>query len=335
MEYQDCLFEETVDREYKEFTFYGSGCDIVEQDDALILIRNGNFIFNKMVMKNLLNNIDYYLPKYFTAFVTSQSKSKIGEMYLGIDDFGFVHGIPFNSDINKKIISDKIHKVLKDRINVDDEFNYSNHFSWELIEINKPNRKIKSNHNEIISLYFEEIDEHTKIINKFNRCRTTWYKLLNRYNSRLHIMMNCPDRRKELIEYIKSKDSKAFKVINLLKSNYQFPPAEGTLIKDLKKNKNNPWYWVTRWKDEKGEFLKSIKPKAPILNLSNNLSPISHICSVSNMIPQWINNNEELKLYVIKFNFKRSNKDISYINYGDELKCFRTMGLNGPCCSPY
>ena len=63
----------------------------------------------------------------------------------------------------------------------------------------------------------------------------------------------------------------------------------------------NVYYWVTRFKDERMKFIKSLKPTRPIVK--TNIYPNCLISTIEKMIPNWMNNNENMNLFLIKVSF--------------------------------
>ena len=89
--YNDYIGRETIVREYKEFTLVPD----IDQKDAEKLIKSSEWMFNYNIKDGLLKYIKNFVPKYISAFMESKSKTPNGELYFGINDFGFVHGIPY------------------------------------------------------------------------------------------------------------------------------------------------------------------------------------------------------------------------------------------------
>jgi hypothetical protein len=59
---------------------------------------------------------------------------------------------------------------------------------------------------------------------------------------------------------------------------------------------------------------------------------------MNNMIPWWMQNNDNMKLFVIKIEFKkiRGNNDIYYIDtFGRKNKCYRSLDRGKPYCKPF
>ena len=84
--YNNYYGEETVNKEYKLFTFHPKGIniDLDQLNIAEDLFVTGKWIFNDCVLENLKFYFEYYIPKYTVAFLNRYSESNIGTMYFGI-----------------------------------------------------------------------------------------------------------------------------------------------------------------------------------------------------------------------------------------------------------
>ena len=149
-------------------------------------------------------------------------------------------------------------------------------------------------------------------------------------------MMNETETRNELISYIEKNDPLQTKVIEILKSNFQFEDIHGEVVAKYKLSKDNPWYWVCRWKDERVDEIKLLKPKSPGV-WANQYMPINTITTIVDMIPLWLEKSN-INLYLIKFTFTKPKRpvDIYYrTSSGDLISCYRSTFLNEPSCLPY
>jgi len=131
MEYDDNIGIETIYDEYKSFNFYNIGLELTNED-ASYLIENKKWIFNENIIKNIKSMIKLYLPKYTCAYL-SNKLDKECSLYFGIDDCGTVSGIPYQGEIDKKIIQEYLKEILLN--NVKSNFNIYNYISFEIIKI--------------------------------------------------------------------------------------------------------------------------------------------------------------------------------------------------------
>lgn len=351
--YGDFVGFESTSVEYKLFTLFPKGInlntDILKFGDDLI--NSGRWIFNESVKENLEYYIEYYLPKYAAAYLSPYSEVQNGELIIGISDDGIIYGIPYGNDDNIiDFINLKVDNIIKSNlshnlVNNKDIFDF---IKWEIIKVNKSYIEEKkeifmSNLNNKIEEYNFQKNIYYQKYKKFVKKKKVWYELVDRYNGRLHNMLNDKEKRQELINYISIKYSSSDlankkSLIKKLKSNFKFNSITNHELTKVKDDKSKIWYWVTRWKDSMISLIKDIKPNPPS-GISTNLYPLSILTTIIDMIPKWVIN-EDINLYVVKFKFKKpeDNIEISYLDSKDKSdsfkSCFRCSLDNIPCCHP-
>ena len=332
--YDDNIGLETYNREFKVFNFYSGGLEILN-DDAIILIQNKKWIFNNSIMNNIKSMISLYLPKYTCAFLSTKIPDPTA-LYFGIDDIGNVIGIPYQGELNIEEIKEHATKILNENIKI----NNNNYTNIDLIDIkiikvenNLKNEKIKLIHPDLKE-YFKHNENYTLLKNKYRRKRHVWEKLSFRYNNKICELVNNTDTREELIKYIEHFDFNN-NIIKLLKSNWKLKPFTFEDILYHKNNKNSIFYWVTDWKDKMLSFIKTIKPKLNY-KFPTNIFPSTIIMLIKPMLAYWFNANQNMNLYLLKFEFKAHLEHVvQYKNIFNEwISCVRTVNHNGPCCMP-
>lgn len=360
--YLEDLGPETLEKEYKLFTFFplGMRIDPNEINDNEIFLKKGVWKFNDNVIENIIFYLKNYLPKYTSAYLNSEC-SDYGELLIGVSDDGIVHGIPFkgflNNDHYLKIINNLFFDIINGNKGTINSFgeNLKDYVKLEIIEIDQ----ISDSSKEMIKLKYEnfssiklkeyEIEKlrYKKDLLKFKLKKKVWYDLIFKYNNRLHIMINQEETRKEIICFINRKrnivDKKykydIDKIVSKLKLMYKsstlYKPISNKKISKFKNDPRNIWFWVTRWKDYNLDFLKEIKPCVPD-SIPSNLYPVSIMTTVVDMIPSWIIN-ENIRLFLIKIKFFKPKKEvqISWKSKQDiENFCysFRTVIDSTPCC---
>ena len=339
IQYNDNKGFETIQTEYKQFTLHpmGSQLDPNDEKHAEYLLVSGKWLFNESVLLNLNFYIDNYLPKYASAFLSPNSETEFGEMYFGISDDGFIQGIPFQGELDKKYIQSKINSVLfSDKIKCQDDI--KKYINFDIIKVQTDEFVFDDDYNNIFEEYFNQKKIYRKKLEKYLAKKKTWCKMMNYYGDKLHTLLNTPGSRSELLNYVLLKTPKNKELIRLLKSQEEFTAKTGDEINILKQDKSSVWYWLTQWKDDMSDFVKTLKPKPPS-GITNCIYPINAITTMIDMIPHWLNNsNNNINLYLIKFNFQKPKMDIdiSYKTHTDDYQyCFRSMLDTGPACQPY
>ena len=93
--YDEFIGPEDENTEYKEFTFNLAG-PTLDTKLAESYCQNSKFDFNESVIFNLKRYFKVYMSKYFNAF---NNASIEGDLYIGVNDFGFVKGIPYKGNL--------------------------------------------------------------------------------------------------------------------------------------------------------------------------------------------------------------------------------------------
>ena len=364
MFYGENVGEERKDCEYKVFTFNPL---IISNKDALIYLENKKFEFNDSVIKTLQNYIQIYLPKYICSYHHPKSELSKGYFYIGISDDGIVKGIPFIGSLSDlDFINLSVDKVFskflrfscanqiknKIRSNVHCEFiNVSvkqNHLTKSyqqklLTPHTNPSNLSNPSAYEIFMLEQEKIKlDYTKYYKK----KLIWTKMYDPDILKLCDMINDEQTRQIIWNYIKEKTNyskKSFKnkysclgiycdienywnLVEKIKSGYKFNPLETGQIINVKDDNLNIYNWVAKWKDSKINMLKAVKPKIPKKTL-DPYYPIFLLSQATKMMDEWIENNSELKLYVLKITFDiESRYEIQYRDLGKNWKnSYRTI----------
>jgi hypothetical protein len=336
-QYNEYYGNETLNKEYKLFTLHPKGILIDPNDDTYAenLLKTGKWVFNKSVLDNLDFYLNTYIPKYTTAFLNDISETNYGEMYFGISDDGIIQGIPYQGELNKEVLESKVRSILQsDLINCSNSL--VDYVKTEIINIDITDFKFQPSHNKIINTYLSEKKIYNNKFKKYIANKKKWLDMIDHYNNKLNNLLNNNNTRHELINYLLVKSPEQKELIRILKSEYKFPIKTGEEITQLKKNKKSIWYWLTRWKDDMTDFVKTIKPYPPH-GLTNGIYPLNIITTVIDMIPHWLKNNN-INMYLIKFTFTKPSikLKITYKGHYDEYThCYRSIVGDQPCCLPY
>ena len=330
IKYNDFIGSELIEKEYKEFTFNCAGI-ILNNKLAEEYCINSIFNFNINVIQNLIKYFTIYIPKYACGFWNSNIEN--GNLYIGVNDYGFIKGIPYKGNLPFRILKKKILKTINRYVRVlnNTKINYN-----KMIKININTEKFKK--------YFIEKQKYTNSLNNYIDTNIKWRKKLAYIGQRkLTDLVNTHDTRELLINYIKNID-KNNKFIHLLKlPHYIIEPKDHFEIDIIKNDINNIYYWITRWKDFTINNIRLSKPTFNNTFNQHNL-PFNTICSINEMIPYWINNNVNMNLYLLNIQFKKININNNLIfkyydinNIGNEkwVSCIRTHFNNEPVCMPF
>ena len=365
MKYGESLGNERKDCEYKTFNFNPL---IISNDDAVEYLKSCKFTFNNSVIKTLENYLLTYLPKYLCSYVHPNSNLLNAELYFGIDDDGTIIGIPYVGKINLDI-PEIIDKIFDEYLSFDDKTQIpfiKQYIKIEIIKVDKSNfiNQIQLNKfeesTEINETSYSRYLQDTKLLseayNKYLNKKKVWDCIYDNKNLKLNEMINDDDTRRIIWEYIKEKSgyqkkkfSNKYSHLNTycdvydywdfmskIKSGYKFSPLKQGQIVNLYGDTLSTFHWIAKWKDSKTNILKEIKPKKFNKKIDSNY-PIFLLSQSTKMIPEWIENNPTLELYVIKINFDiKSQHVVRYKDIEDRWKIsFRTMRDGQPVSQSY
>ena len=334
LQFNEFIGKETLIKEYKEFSLFKK-CINITNTQAELYCENKIFNFNNDVISNLKQYIKEYIPKYACGYWNAGIED--GELFIGINDFGLVKGIPYKETTPFPIeyIKKKIYKAIESSIFTESELsNRPDPILVELIEVIPPSNPLEKNHQEYTD-YLSKKDIFLKKYNLFLKEHQEWKEKYEIVNFKLVDIFNNSNTRNDLIKYVKLKDKNNI-VISLLESDFQLEQISGEKMKDLKLDKNNPYYWVTTYKDE---YIEEYKKNKPIFNdtFSRINTPYNLLIGVGDMIPYWLNNNFNMKLYVIRVILKKKNTGKIYSYYdnitNEWTSCKRMYEGGQPICN--
>jgi hypothetical protein len=337
MKFDDYKGEEQINKEYKEFMFNTNGIFIdTKQADQLCL--TNKFEFNKEVISNLNKYIPVFFSKYLCGCLNSNIKNS--NFYIGIDDFGFTKGFPYQGVLPKKYLTKHFLKSINESVkhNTKSDFNFNELIEIKFIKLKYENANLKNSTHPEYTRYLKEKQKYINARNDYIEKLNNWKIRFAFINQKLVDLAHNFESRNMIIEYIKQRDPKN-PVIELLLSGYEVIYEDHFKIAISKENPENPYYWITRWKDEVSLFIRSQKPKFK-QQFKYHRIPINLIMNCNEMIPYWMENNENMNIYVVQIKIKKTveNNCFSYYSIRDKKwsRCKRVL-LNGtiPSCYPY
>jgi hypothetical protein len=258
---------ESIDIEYKEFCFKTNLFEYFSKNELRNMIKNGILLngFNELIIDNIKKYIHYYISRYVSAFHNSKC-SDTYKLFIGIDDFNEITGIPFNGNLLiyntffRKYMEDVLSNNVKNRccVSVGLE-SFKNVIDEDILN------------DDYLGDILEEYDEQDKIYkelyNKYIKNKRLWIREMFIYKGKLEDLINNNDIKLEFVMYLEEK--------NLLHSfpevlwRYHYIPSDS--IKYVKKSPTHLIYWLIKFKDERVNQLmnrKPIEPQIPkILNI--------------------------------------------------------------------
>ena len=317
-------------REYKEFIFKVP----IDKKLAEESCKTNKFMFNKEIYDNICEYIKIYIPKYSCGYWNSNIPK--GELFIGVNDFGVMKGIPFQGKFPHDLIKQKIKKTIEECVDgkIDIEQMIKIKIHKVVFDVSKTN--------ELCNRYLQYLNEkqlYHELYSNYQMTMIKWHTRLAFVNKKLVDIVNDEKTRCELKKYIISKDPTNI-VIDLLNSDYKLKSKTHVEVCLVKDDVNDPYHWVTTWKDEQLTKINSEKPLL-IYDFNTLHTPKKIVTGISDMIPHWINNNDNMNLYVIHIVFKKNTiKTDGYYQYFNVqtkkwLSCIRTIYNGEPACIKY
>ena len=147
MKYNDFIDKETLNIEYKKFTFNIAGLPI-DIKQAEYYCNNNIFEFNTYVINNIYKYFECFLLKNVCAFMNSQIN---GDFYIGVNDLGFIEGIPYLGILPIELITKKMYEILFTYLKFKSNNEDNNEINLkEIIKINFINIKLPEKPTETI-----------------------------------------------------------------------------------------------------------------------------------------------------------------------------------------
>jgi hypothetical protein len=331
---------ENLTKEYKEFTFTGSL--MIDRKSAEYYCESKLFEFNDNVDEILEKYFKFFISKYVVGYFNSNLN---GHLYIGIDDNGFVKGIPYQGNLQETKLKENIYQIIETNVKSTIHIDFRKLIKINFLKVEKPDEPI-SKCVEIYHKYLVEKDKFNKAYNEFLIKMENWRIRFAFFTQRLIDLANNFESRIMIIEYIRKINPNS-SVISLLESNFKLTYCDHDALKPLKEDINNPYYWVCAFKDDMVKIMRASKPIFKYNTFFPNTA-INLINSCSEMIPYWMHSNKNMNLYIIHIEFKKIetiygykiNND-NYFYYkekknGKWVKCYRTVLPNGePYCKPF
>lgn len=357
---------ETEEKEYKVFTLNPF---TMGRNDGFSLLESGIWSFEDQIKPTLANYIKTYFAKYFATFTHPKTSVKTGSFYIGVDDDGLVHGIPFMGELTKDYIVKEIKKTIKNlrgANGIDCINDYLDLVKIEIIKLDKKDDVSKLQDCNLDINFNKKTYEKLKLKQKTEDLKFKDYKLKKKhwegfFNSipqKIYDIINNKKIRGQLIDLIKKKGTSTGKVcpkykniygwceikndywnmITELKSDKIYEPVTFETAEKIRNDLLSPIYWGLVWRDIKTTPSKIFK-LTPYRNKYNyKQQSLLMATQVPKMIPSWIKNNSDLNLYIIKIKFPGNISPDLYLEYLDSndnwISSYRTTIDGEPRCQP-
>jgi hypothetical protein len=339
-------------------------------DDSFSLLKSGSWKYDNFTKSTLKSYINTYFPKYISTFSHPLSTVNGGSLYIGVDDSGIVHGIPYtgilSEDYVKKLIAGT-HKKIRAVKGADDSDCLKRYLSFVKVQVIKLNtEKYSLEDSGLTSDYNIKMYEKLKIKKDADDAvraeylvkKRRWEKFFNSSSQKIFDIMNDRYIRKQIIELIK-KHSKSttklrpeykniyaycdiptdyWKLISELKSDIKYGKVSYEMAEKHRNDKLSPIYWGLVWRDLKTAPSKILKPTPYYSRGKYAHKAALAVSQVPKMIPCWLKTNPDLNLYVIKIDFGGNYSPENFLEYMDSsgswIRSYRTSVCGEPSCQP-
>ena len=130
-------------------------------------------IWNPKLQLAIDDTIQIYLTSVIPKYVTSFSGSSInGELFIGIDDFGEITGVPYYGEMSKSMISNYISLSIRDKIETGTNENYKdilNNISVDIIKLEIEQLLLIDEYSDLYTKYKEAIFRRNDIMSEYQK----------------------------------------------------------------------------------------------------------------------------------------------------------------------
>jgi len=333
-------FDESIQDEFKEFSIKLDPYAFCMEEDIKTAILTGKLFdsFNDLILQNINHYLKFYVPKYISAFGNMKSETTTASLYIGINDFGEITGIPFRGKLELDYIGD-MKDSLKIFLNTKNLDSILSRIKLEVIQLSTGNEILDDNIDQIIKDYHVKYAIYKVAYSKYVSEYRIWIEQIDTYNIKIITYIVDPMYRAKLADYIRKKtnNSEYLKFADQLLTDYVFDVIPNHEIIDKKIDPLNIYHWATNFKDDTLDEIKLRRPVRPPAFV-NELEKIyeNQFSILTNLRKRFIINNSDLNYYLIKIIIPTNNEhEISFSNLGSNTRWYtRTRYLvDGiPCC---
>ena len=343
MNYSDNIGTETIGREFKAFSFPFNLLNY-SNEQLEQFIKDGKWNFNSLIKRTLTKYLDNYMPRYLCGFFDKKSETSSGEFFIGVNDDGLIHGIPYQGDLTSAISSTMILEYIKNmNFVIEDETWHSVCdncvcVEWVEVEYKNDDEYALGRLDKLFTTYLNKKKAVDRLVERRLRKYAKWQRHHAHFSQKLVDLYNHMPSRKKFEKYVKkyAPDS----VYQEVKNGVEMKQKRFHEIQEYRKHEDNIYYWICKWKDANLYTILKNKPK-PIdlttLNSPFRYGPIHMFSNMQDIIPKWMFSNENMKIHLLKISVARPDEgfNISYhTKSNDVLKYYRTIHNGQPCCLP-
>lgn len=337
---------ETIFQEYKELSFQHVGLPFDDEVAEKYLDTFSWENFNSLVETTLQKYIQIYLPKYACAFLDHHTPSEEPcSLTIGVDDSGFITGIPYQGVLTKEMfITGEVIAFLKKKLifskdGQDVDVDIYDILDIQVIPVSYQNRNLPQSHPQL-EIYRKKKKELQKKIQQHSKKYMKWQAHNDLYSAKLVELYDNPTSRSVFLRYLRKNEK--FDMIERIKRGEKIQQQSYEKIREFRENVDNLYYWLCTWKDEMLDKIRLNRPlreksyKNILSRMETIYSPSHILIKAGELVPWWMQSNEGMNLYIVRFVFKKGGLQVRFIDHlNRSVKCYRTLVKDQPCCLPY
>jgi hypothetical protein len=317
--------------------------------------------------RRLEEMIEYYIPKYYTAFANTEIEE--AEFLIGLTDDGEVTGAIVLSDLTSadvlSMVWDRVEQVIRSQpttfggpVMVDHYIHHvRQNLRVEMVEMDPELSMLNDWSDEFIRDQSAKICEYDAVHQRYMAKMRKLTQAIEYYRRGVEEMMNDPSVHGELVDFIMEHDPSAEdvtgvseltpevrkalvdRVMHVPVDPIAFAPGQ---ISDENGDVRNMAYWITRIRDIRVDQLRALKPKGQI---GPRPTPLYTSLMIRNPIQRLVSNlPASLKVVVIQVVFpgrltipfppgQSYHRAVSYVDSnGVRRASVRYINSNGPSC---
>ena len=316
MKLLDCLGEESLDREYKEFCLKVGSTPSVPYDELKHIIHTGTITnaLQDLINDSLTKTITRVFPKYYASFANANLN---GTLYIGVNDHGIITGIP-STAMTTQFIQDCIKKACINLTTPTKTILASTQLDIVPLTVTQstkqsPLYKLGTTIQSRLTHYEQQNAANDQALQDYTARHAAWLKSKSRYNCKLTRLVNEPSTRQELRQFILDRLATVDKaglatvksIVERLKTAETIPVPCGIKLIPYKSTLTCPrmdsiYYWLLKFQNTNLESLQAIKPVKP--KRSRLHHPWLALRCLRDMIPAFTQ--AKVAYYLVKISIK-------------------------------
>ena len=323
---------ESIHCEYKEFCIQVPIEYVYEQQDVYKIIKSGKIDtkFNSLIYQSIQMYFDNVIPKYVSSFFNSRIS---GNIFLGVNDFGQVTGIPLLNAVNIPLIQRLFLDAMSKHIPNFDSIQHN--VTLQCIPLTLDTSLLTNTElNSMMHSYSQKVTTRNHAQSLYKVEKDQWFDKVSVYEKKINSLINSEPARSQLCEYVNTfchNITVRTHVCQQLLSN--------SILTIENLDRTDPstiFFWACAFKDHMLESLLSTRPTKPHIPI--RIHPNLIFSRLTPMRLLFIQNNNNIQYYLIKISIKyaQNTPPVFYKYPFDDTCHFKIRRLNAynqPFCS--